>query len=56
MKVQANTTDFSIPKNWPFKTYNGQQTQESLDLEKLRLYKSRNPIKDSIDQLEEALF
>ena len=41
-----------IPKNWPFKTFNGTQTKESIELESKRFVKSKVDVSD----LEEGLF
>lgn len=50
MMMQTATTN--LPKNWPFRTYNGVQTEESRELETSKFKQSS----DDLSDIEEGLF
>lgn len=52
--MNQTLTNSKTPINWPFKFFNGVQTQESKDLESSKFKKT--PLKEVIQDMEEALF
>lgn len=44
----------AAPTLWPFKTFNGQQTEESKKLEKSRFIQTKDTFEDKLNDVGEA--
>lgn len=52
MKTSKNFDN--SPINWPFKTFNGEQTEESKKLEKTRFVQTKDTFEDKLNDVGEA--